>query len=213
VSLFRPVRPAAIAFSAGDPHRNAEVAAADALAAQVRVPYQPGYSTTNLIARRRPQRPVRRLCLLPGRAQPDTARARMGPGTGRVNRVACSMEPMSGFDGGWAGRAGPAGGSARRPAGWWSQPWPGSPFPLGATYDGAGTNLSVFSEAAEAVELCLFDSSGAETRVALAETTAFCWHAYLSGVGPGQRYGYRVHGPHDPAQGLRCNPAKLLLDP
>jgi len=91
--------------------------------------------------------------------------------------------------------------------------WPGQPFPLGATYDGAGTNFSLFSEAAERVELCLFDEAGHETRVALPETTAFCWHGYLPGVGPGQHYGFRVTGPYDPARGLRCNPAKLLIDP
>ncbi|HZT67351.1 MAG TPA: glycogen debranching protein GlgX [Acidimicrobiales bacterium] len=103
--------------------------------------------------------------------------------------------------------------AVRRPPGWWSAPWPGTAFPLGATYDGAGTNFSLFSEVAEQVELCLFDPDGAETRVPLREVTAFCWHGYLSGVGPGQRYGFRVHGPHDPATGRRCNPAKLLVDP
>ncbi|HEX2039696.1 MAG TPA: hypothetical protein VHF47_08195, partial [Acidimicrobiales bacterium] len=91
--------------------------------------------------------------------------------------------------------------------------WPGEPLPLGATYDGAGTNFSLFSEVAEAVELCLFDEEGVETRVEMKEVDAFCHHAYLSDVGPGRRYGYRVHGPYDPAAGLRCNPAKLLLDP
>jgi glycogen operon protein len=91
--------------------------------------------------------------------------------------------------------------------------WPGQPFPLGATYDGIGTNFSLFSEVAERVELCLFDEDGTETRVALPEMSAFCWHGYLQGVGPSQRYGFRVHGPYDPASGLRCNPNKLLLDP
>jgi isoamylase len=91
--------------------------------------------------------------------------------------------------------------------------WPGQPFPLGATYDGAGTNFSLFSETAERVELCLFDEAGDETRLALPEMTAFCWHGYLPGVGPGQNYGFRVSGPYEPAQGLRCNPAKLLIDP
>ncbi|MDQ3756799.1 MAG: glycogen debranching protein GlgX [Actinomycetota bacterium] len=91
--------------------------------------------------------------------------------------------------------------------------WPGEPLPLGATYDGAGTNFSLFSEVADAVELCLFDDDGTEARVELREVDAFCWHAYLPNVGPGQRYGYRVHGPYDPSAGLRCNPAKLLLDP
>jgi isoamylase len=91
--------------------------------------------------------------------------------------------------------------------------WPGDSYPLGASYDGAGTNFAVFSEIAEQVELCLFADDGAETRVALREVDGFIWHCYLPGVGPGQRYGYRVHGPCDPAAGRRCNPAKLLLDP
>ncbi|MDI6942315.1 glycogen debranching protein GlgX [Microbacterium barkeri] len=91
--------------------------------------------------------------------------------------------------------------------------WPGNPYPLGASYDGDGTNFALFSEVAERVELCLFDDAGAETRVELTEVDAFVWHAYLPDVGPGQRYGYRVHGPRDPAQGLRCNPHKLLVDP
>jgi isoamylase len=90
---------------------------------------------------------------------------------------------------------------------------PGEPLPLGAIWDGRGTNFSLFSEVAERVELCLFDEDGQEHRVALPERTAFCWHAYVDGLGPGQRYGYRVYGPWDPANGLRCNPAKLLLDP
>jgi len=91
--------------------------------------------------------------------------------------------------------------------------WPGQPYPLGATYDGSGTNFSLFSEVATAVDLCLFDARGREERVALDEVTAFCWHAYLPGVKPGQRYGYRVHGPWAPDRGHRCNPAKVLLDP
>jgi glycogen operon protein len=91
--------------------------------------------------------------------------------------------------------------------------WSGAPYPLGATYDGSGTNFSLFSEAAESVELCLFDDAGVETRVELSEADAFCWHGYVPGVSPGQRYGFRVHGPYDPASGVRCNPAKLLLDP
>src|SRR5579871_30515 len=91
--------------------------------------------------------------------------------------------------------------------------WPGRPYPLGATFDGIGTNFSLFSEVAERVELCLFDEQGRESRYPLEEVDAFSWHGYLPGVGPRQRYGYRVHGPWDPAQGLRCNPAKLLLDP
>ena len=72
---------------------------------------------------------------------------------------------------------------------------PGEPFPLGATWDGRGTNFAVFSEVAEAVDLCLFDDAGGETCVRLPERTAFCWHGYLPGVRPGQRYGFRVHGP------------------
>ncbi|MEZ5412129.1 MAG: glycogen debranching protein GlgX [Acidimicrobiales bacterium] len=91
--------------------------------------------------------------------------------------------------------------------------WVGSSDPLGATYDGEGTNFSLFSSVAEGVELCLCSPEGVETRVELTEIDAFCWHAYLPGIRPGQRYGYRVHGPWDPAQGLWCNPAKLLLDP
>ncbi|MFB7941796.1 glycogen debranching protein GlgX [Streptomyces sp. NPDC127049] len=93
------------------------------------------------------------------------------------------------------------------------QVWPGQAYPLGATYDGAGTNFAVFSEAAHRVELCLIDDDGAETSVELRETDAFVRHAYLPGVMPGQRYGFRVHGPYAPERGLRCNPAKLLLDP
>jgi glycogen operon protein len=91
--------------------------------------------------------------------------------------------------------------------------WPGSPYPLGATYDGGGTNFSIFSEAAHRIELCLFSDVGAEMRIALPERDGLVWHGYLPRVGPGQRYGYRVHGPYDPAVGLRCNPSKLLLDP
>jgi isoamylase len=92
-------------------------------------------------------------------------------------------------------------------------PWPGNPYPLGATYDGAGTNFALFSEVAEKVELCLFDNDGAETRIGLTEMDGFVHHCYMPNIVPGQQYGYRVHGPNDPAQGLRCNPNKLLLDP
>jgi glycogen operon protein len=91
--------------------------------------------------------------------------------------------------------------------------WPGSSFPLGATYDGAGTNFALFSEAADRVDLCLFDDAGTETRVPLTEMAAHVWHGYAPNIGPGQRYGFRVDGPYDPAHGLRCNPNKLLLDP
>jgi isoamylase len=93
------------------------------------------------------------------------------------------------------------------------QIWPGSAYPLGATYDGSGTNFALFSEVAERVELCLFDADGAEVRHDLPEMDGFVWHAFLPGVEPGQRYGYRVHGPYDPSRGHRCNPSKLLLDP
>ena len=93
------------------------------------------------------------------------------------------------------------------------QIWPGSAYPLGATYDGSGTNFALFSEVAERVELCLFDADGAEERHDLPEMDGFVWHAFLPGVEPGQRYGYRVHGPYDPSRGHRCNPSKLLLDP
>ncbi|WP_235928329.1 glycogen debranching protein GlgX [Goekera deserti] len=91
--------------------------------------------------------------------------------------------------------------------------WPGSPAPLGAHWDGTGTNVALWSAAAHAVDLCLFDADGTEHRQRLQETTHQVWHGRLSGVGPGQLYGYRVHGPYDPARGARHNPAKLLLDP
>ncbi|MFB8148188.1 glycogen debranching protein GlgX [Microbacterium sp. NPDC056003] len=91
--------------------------------------------------------------------------------------------------------------------------WPGSAYPLGATFDGNGTNFALFSEGAERVELCLFDDAGTETRVELRDVDAFVHHGYLPAVQPGQRYGYRVHGPHDPASGKRFNPHKLVLDP
>jgi len=91
--------------------------------------------------------------------------------------------------------------------------WPGEAYPLGATYDGVGTNFALFSEVAESVEICLFDEAGVETRCALPEVDGFVWHGYLPNVGPGQRYGFRVHGPFDPSKGLRGNANKLLLDP
>jgi isoamylase len=91
--------------------------------------------------------------------------------------------------------------------------WPGTSLPLGAVYDGSGTNFSLFSEIAERVELCLFDEDGRETRIDMPEVTGYCWHAYLPRVEPGARYGFRVHGPWNPAEGHRCNPHKLLLDP
>jgi len=91
--------------------------------------------------------------------------------------------------------------------------WTGTAYPLGATFDGSGTNFTLFSSVAERVELCMFDAAGAEARVELTERDADIWHGYLPAVQPGQRYGYRVHGPDDPASGHRCNPSKLLLDP
>ena len=91
--------------------------------------------------------------------------------------------------------------------------WPGDSYPLGATYDGAGTNFSVFSEVADRVELCLIDDDDTETRIQLDEVDVFVWHAYLPSVAPGQRYGFRVHGRWDPGAGLRCDSSKLLLDP
>ncbi|QRY42026.1 glycogen debranching protein GlgX [Microbacterium hominis] len=93
------------------------------------------------------------------------------------------------------------------------QSWPGSAYPLGATFDGSGTNFALFSEGAERVELCLFGDRGKETRIEMRDVDAFVWHVYLPTVQPGQRYGYRVHGPNDPANGQRFNPNKLLLDP
>ena len=90
---------------------------------------------------------------------------------------------------------------------------PGEHLPVGATWDGEGTNFSLFSEHAEGVELCLFDDIGGEQRIRVEDRTAFHWHCYLPGIGPGQRYGYRVHGPWAPEDGHRFNPAKLLIDP
>ena len=91
--------------------------------------------------------------------------------------------------------------------------WPGRPYPLGATWDGEGTNFALFSEAAHGVDLCLFERDGTETRLPLSEVNAHVWHGYVIGVTPGQRYGFRVSGPYEPRWGLRCNPAKLLIDP
>ena len=91
--------------------------------------------------------------------------------------------------------------------------WPGHAYPLGANFDGTGTNFALFTEVADAVELCLFDDEGQEHRVPLEEVDAFSWHAYLPNVGPGQRYGYRVNGRYAPNRGVRCNSSKLLLDP
>ena len=91
--------------------------------------------------------------------------------------------------------------------------WPGRPFPLGATWTGSTTNFSLFSEHATGVELCLFDENDNEERITVTERKAFHWHVELPDIAPGQRYGYRVHGPWDPANGHRFNPAKLLIDP
>src|SRR6476620_4190752 len=91
--------------------------------------------------------------------------------------------------------------------------WPGRPYPLGASWNGEATNFSLFSEHAERVELCLFDDEGNEERIPVGEVTQYQWHVELPGIGPGQRYGYRVHGPYEPEQGHRFNPAKLLIDP
>ena len=91
--------------------------------------------------------------------------------------------------------------------------WPGKPFPLGATWDGEGTNFSLWSSTASGVDVALFDDAGRESRVTLEESTYNIWHGYLPGVNPGQAYGFRVSGPNDPAQGLIHNPAKLLVDP
>src|ERR1700745_3230135 len=102
--------------------------------------------------------------------------------------------------------------------------WPGTPYPLGATWDGWGTNFALFSEVADRVELCWVsageDGGGGrpqspltEERVEITEVDGFVWHVYLPGIAPGQRYGYRVHGPWDPARGLRCDGSKLLLAP
>ncbi|MBW8173393.1 glycogen debranching protein GlgX [Ornithinimicrobium sp. Arc0846-15] len=91
--------------------------------------------------------------------------------------------------------------------------WPGQSYPLGATYDGSGVNFALFSEIAEKVELCLVDDEHNEQRIELTEVDAHVWHAYVPNLQPGQRYGFRVHGPYAPEHGHRCNPAKLLLDP
>ncbi|HEY9642867.1 MAG TPA: glycogen debranching protein GlgX [Coleofasciculaceae cyanobacterium] len=91
--------------------------------------------------------------------------------------------------------------------------WPGKPYPLGAAWDGKGTNFALFSENATGVELCLFDKKGRETRLPLTEVSNFVWHCYVPSIGPGQRYGFRVHGKYAPDQGYRFNPHKLLIDP
>jgi isoamylase len=93
---------------------------------------------------------------------------------------------------------------------------PGSPYPLGATWDGEGVNFALFSENGTGVELCLFEGSKGNdemARVHVTEQTDLVWHVYIPGIRPGQRYGYRVHGPYEPERGHRFNPAKLLIDP
>ncbi|MDS9467710.1 glycogen debranching protein GlgX [Paracoccus sp. MBLB3053] len=89
----------------------------------------------------------------------------------------------------------------------------GHAAPLGATFDGAGVNFALSSRHADRVELCLFDAKGKETRIELPERDGHVWHGYISGLRPGQKYGYRVHGPYRPAEGHRFNPNKLLIDP
>jgi glycogen operon protein len=91
--------------------------------------------------------------------------------------------------------------------------WPGQPFPLGAHWDGEGANFAIWSTTAQAVSVCLFDDVGRETRVPLDDTTYHVWHGYLPGIGPGQRYGFRIDGPFEPAHGLFHDPSKLLVDP
>ena len=94
--------------------------------------------------------------------------------------------------------------------------WSGRPYPLGATFDGAGVNFSLFSEHASKVELCFFDSPESKTEshvFELPEHTDQVWHGYLPDAEPGQLYGFRVHGPYDPAKGHRFNPNKVVLDP
>jgi isoamylase len=91
--------------------------------------------------------------------------------------------------------------------------WSGTPYSLGAVWDGQGTNFALFSENATGVDLCLFDAENHETRLTLTEVTNFVWHCYIPGISPGQRYGFRVHGPNAPEEGHRFNPHKLLIDP
>src|SRR5436190_6472119 len=94
--------------------------------------------------------------------------------------------------------------------------WPGKSYPLGATWDGNGVNFAIFSECATGVELCLFDSNDAaheSIRIPLTERRDLVWHCYLPDLRPGQLYGYRVHGPYEPAHGHRFNAKKVVLDP
>src|SRR5437667_12904325 len=91
--------------------------------------------------------------------------------------------------------------------------WPGRAYPLGASFDGTGTNFALYSEVAEAVDLCLFDDEGQERRVALEEVDALAWHAYLPNLEPGHRHGYRVRGRYAPEAAAGRNPNKPLLEP
>ncbi|MEN8446817.1 MAG: glycogen debranching protein GlgX, partial [Cyanobacteria bacterium J06555_13] len=91
--------------------------------------------------------------------------------------------------------------------------WPGRSHPLGATWNGEGTNFALFSENATGVILCLFDQAGVETQVPLSNVTNYVWHGFLPGIGPGQHYGFRVDGPYEPEEGHRFNIHKLLIDP
>ena len=158
---------------------------------------------------------ARRELLAPGDVDDgDVRRARRLDGR-RARRVhaAGELRPHARPRAARAHRGGPAGHAradararlrrpapARRSAGALMEVWPGAPFPLGATWDGEGTNFSLFSEHAERVELCLFDADDGETCVELTERTSLNWHCYLPGVHAGQRYGFRVHGPYEPAE-------------
>ena len=93
------------------------------------------------------------------------------------------------------------------------QIWPGHPYPLGAIFDGSGTNFAIYSSIADSVELVLLNDNDEQEIIELREVDSSVWHCYLPGIAPGQRYGYRVYGPYDPTHGLRCDPSKLLLDP
>ena len=144
------------------------------------------------------------------RPAPDRA-ARPVPDRGEPRRRAVAARRRARADRRRAARRSAR--AARRGRAAMREIWPGEPFPLGATWDGGGTNFAIFSENATRVELCLFDEEGIEERIALQEVTAFHWHGYLPLVGPGQRYGFRVHGPFTPREGHRFNPNKLLIDP
>src|SRR3954454_5866843 len=145
---------------------------------------------------------------------PPVARSRAGDrGDHCRARGARTVVPIWNAPGGGGGAPGRCRPPAGVPEDGGVEVWPGGSYPLGATYDGRGTNFALFSEVAQRVQLCLFDEAGVETRVELTEVDGFIWHCFLPAVAPGQRYGYRVDGPYDPGAGRRCNPAKLLLDP